>query len=99
METKQKDQFTSTTARSPTYAERHGKFNRLVDKNPWVKIYIAAILLAEAIGCYLYAISKDIDVTELLDRFGFFGMLGAILLVFLPLIIIRLREVHDEAEL
>jgi len=89
----------SAPARIPTYAERHGKLNRLADKNPWVKVYVAAILLAEAVGCYRYAVSKDVEVIAGLDRYGFFGILGAIFLVFLPLIIIRLREAHDEAEL
>jgi hypothetical protein len=96
MDTKQKTNVISAPPHIPTYAERHGKFNRLVDRNPWIKIYIAAILLAEATGCYLYAISKRMDAADLLEKFGFFGILGAILLVFLPLIVIRIREMFTE---
>ena len=89
--------MTSISTRIPTYAERHRSFNRLVDENPWIKIYIAAILFAEAIACYLFATSKHIDVIEILDGVGIFGLLGALVLVFLPFIIIRLRELYTAA--
>jgi hypothetical protein len=94
MDTKHKSETVSTPSCIPTYAERHAVFNRLVERNPWIKIYVAVILLAEAAGGYLYAVSKGLDVDVLLGRLGLFGMLGAIFLVFLPFILIRLNELY-----
>ncbi len=87
----------STLARAegkiPNYEERHGALNRVFDENPWAKIYLVIYVIALAIGIY-YAMSHHIDLVEAV---GFFGLLGAVLMLMLPAFVIRLKEAYEEA--
>lgn len=79
----------SAATHIPTYAERHLEFIRLLDENPWMKIYYVVYGLAVAIGAY-HAMFNGIEI-------GSFGFLGALFLVILPIIILMMKKRYLEA--
>lgn len=80
----------------PTYSERHETLNHFYDEHPWAKVYLACIATAIAAGLYFVG-SHRIDMVTVMHKSGVFGFLGAIFLLFLPNIIVKLKEVYDAA--
>jgi len=74
----------------PTYAERHLVFERVMDENPWMKIYYAVYGVAVVIGVF-YAISNNVNVAELL---GFWGFMGALAVLMVPIFIYKLQQLR-----
>jgi hypothetical protein len=77
----------------PTYDERHLEFNRVLDENPWMKIYYVVFTMAVAIGFY-YTITNNVNI---LEDIGFLGAYGLISLVMLPVIIFKVRQAYIDA--
>ncbi len=76
----------------PSRAERHAELNRVFDEHPWAKVYLALCCMALAVGLYLVG-TRHIDLAEV----GFLGLLGAVLLMLLPVFFIKLKEAYDAA--
>ena len=79
----------SAATHIPSYAERHFEFNRLLDENPWMKIYYAVYGMAVVMGVY-YAMSNGIEI-------GSFGLLGTLFLVILPIITLMMKQAYMKA--
>lgn len=77
----------STATHIPTYAERHSVFGRILDENPWMKIFYTVYGVAVVIGVF-YVMSIEV---------GIVGFLGALFLVMLPIIIIKIKQAYIEA--
>jgi hypothetical protein len=71
-----------------SYAERHLEFERVMDENPWMKIYYAVYGVAVVAGVF-YAISKNINVAEML---GFWGFMGVFVVLMVPIFIYKLQQ-------
>jgi hypothetical protein len=71
-------------------AERHIYFNRIMDKNPWMKKFYIAYAVAVVIG-FCYVLYNHVDMAEVLDEVEFFGFVGALSLVMLPIVIYKLK--------
>jgi len=74
---------------------RNGReeINRIVEENSWIKIYLALYGIVLAIGTS-YVIYNSINISE---KGGVFEMLGAIILLILPIFIIQQKEAYIEA--
>ncbi len=76
----------------PSRAERHAALNRVYDEHPAAKVYLALYCMALAVALYLVG-THHIDLAEI----GFLGLLGAVLLMMLPVFLIKLKEAYDAA--
>ena len=72
----------------PTHAERHKEFRRVMDENPWMKIYYALYGIAVVIGVYC-AFSLNINVAA---EIGFWGFTGALAVLLIPIFIYKLKQ-------
>lgn len=80
----------------PTYTERHAAINDFYDEHPWAKVYLACCVMAIAVGLYFVA-TRHIDMGEVLQKLGILGFLGAVFLLILPNILVKLKEAYDAA--
>lgn len=74
-----------------SHADGRFQINRVVEENPWIKIYLAIYCVAIAIGsCYVIFNNIKLDV-------GFVELSSALGLLILPIIIIQQKEAYFNA--
>lgn len=79
-----------------TRSERQAVVSVFYDEHPWAKVYLACCVIAIAIGLYFVA-TYHIDMGAVMEKLGMFGFLGAIFLLILPIVIVKLKEAYDAA--
>ncbi len=82
--------------RIPTSAQRHAAFNEVMDDYPFLKMFYVVYAIAIVIGLF-FMLLKHIYLVDILDKTGFFGLAGPILLLMVPVGIAKFLRSYEEA--
>lgn len=88
--------FAQHGKRIQTRAERHAAFNELMDEYPFLKVFYVVYAIAIVIGLF-FMLRKHIYLVDILDKTGFLGLAGPILLLMVPVGIAKFLRSYEEA--